>query len=65
MNLAKEGLFLTAIDARNLFFSDGSIAQSVEQLAFNQLVVGSSPTRLTCNGKTLLKKKKRSLILYL
>ena len=28
-------------------FREGSLAQSVEQLAFNQLVVGSNPTRPT------------------
>ncbi len=30
-----------------LFFTRGPIAQSVEQLAFNQWVAGSSPARLT------------------
>ena len=32
---------------RALQFVDGPIAQSVEQLAFNQWVAGSSPARLT------------------
>ena len=30
----------------------GPIAQSVEQLAFNQWVAGSSPARLTTNKET-------------
>ena len=33
---------------------DGPIAQSVEQLAFNQWVAGSSPARLTTIGNTEL-----------
>ena len=32
---------------------DGPIAQSVEQLAFNQWVAGSSPARLTSNSNNL------------
>ncbi len=31
---------------------DGSLAQSVEQLTFNQLVAGSNPARLTTDPPT-------------
>jgi hypothetical protein len=37
----------------------GSLAQSVEQLAFNQLVAGSNPARPTIIRRSRLKKHKR------
>src|SRR5690606_2812319 len=36
------------------FFEHGSLAQLVEQLAFNQLVVGSNPTRPTTQNLSAL-----------
>ena len=37
--------------------TQGSLAQLVEQLAFNQLVVGSNPTRPTTSAKRWRKSR--------
>ncbi len=41
----------------NILLADGSLAQSVEQLAFNQLVEGSNPSRPTTFLKVRLSEK--------
>lgn len=37
-------------DGKKMFYQNGSVAQLVEHLAFNQKVVGSSPTWATIYG---------------
>ncbi|CRH33077.1 hypothetical protein BN1183_AP_00520 [Pantoea ananatis] len=40
---------------------DGSLAQLVEQLTFNQLVAGSNPARPTISRRTLFPKRTFSI----